>query len=262
MKSAIIHFEPIFTKWEQRFFTKKAFKKVKSTVMINKKEVLVYKLPVTEENPSERMMLRFLSYLKEENIDTVLLSDSAKSLPVSSMLKSHFKYFDGNSVINYKLYDILRKCAENASTELSDATLVLITNKPDVAKEFILKVYKHIKRIKIKTEMPTLFSDLTSFFLYEYGLFIEIVGQAKKQEKDIFILFDGNYDIADLSFNNENKTELIFSAKNYFKEIMPYAKLNQNTLEFLIHQLYGSISQQSVKSFFKVYSVRVIKFIK
>lgn len=262
MKSAIIHYEPIFTKWEQRFFIKKAFKKVKSTIMVNKKEVLVYKLPVTEENPSEKMMLRFLSYLKKENIDSVLLSDRAKSLPVSSMLKGHFKFFDGNSVINYKLYDILRKCAESAGTELNDATLTLITNKPDVAKEFILKVYKHIKRIKIKTENPTLFSDLTSFFLYEYGLFIEIVGQVKKQEKDIVILFDGSCDMADISFNNENTTEILFSAKNIFREIMPYVKLNQNTLEFLIYQLYGNISTQSVKSFFKAYSVRVIKLIK
>ncbi len=262
MKSAIIDFEPIFTKWEQRFFIKKAFKKIKSSVMVNEKEILIYKIPVVEEYPSEKMMFRFISHLKDEKIDTIILSDRAKLLPVSSMLKNHFKFYDGNSVINYKLYDILRKCAESQCLELCDATLILATNKPDVAKEFILKVYKHVKRIKIKTENPTFFSDLTSFFLYEYGLFIETARQIKKQEKDIFILFDGTCELADVSFNSENKTEILFSAKNIFREIMPYVKLNQNTLEFLIHQLYGNLSTHSVKSFFKAYSVRVIKLIK
>lgn len=262
MQSALIHFEPVFTKWEQNIFIKKAFKKVKSTIMINEKEIPVYKMPVFMEKPSKKMMQRFISYLKEENIEYVLLSESAASLSVSYILKNHFKLFTGGSVINYKLYEILKKCAESRNKELSDSSVVLITESLENAKEFIMKIYKHVKKIKIKTDKPTIFSDLTSFFMYEYGLFIEISRKTEKKENEIYILLDGLYKSADLYVNGDDKTEILFSAKNLFKELTPYVKLNQYTLEFLIHQLSGNLSQQGIKSFFKMYSVRVIKLIK
>ena len=262
MKSALIHFEPVFTKWEQSLFIKKAFKKVKSTIIINEKEIPVYKIPVFSEKPSEKMIQRFINYLKEENIDSVLLSESAALLSVSYMLKNHFKFFTGNYVINYKLYEILKKCAESRSLELSDSTLVLLTESYENAKEFIIKVYKNVRKIKIKTDKPTAFSELASFFLYEYGLFIEISRKEEKKEDEIYILLDGLCESADFYIDGENKTEILFSAKNLFKEITPYVKLNQNTLEFLIYQLLGNLSQQELKTFFKMYSVRVVKLIK
>lgn len=262
MKSAIIHFEPVFSRWDQSLFTRKAFKNVKSEINVNDKQILIYNIPVWKEKPSEKMMLRFISYLKEEEIDTILLSDSAEALSISHVLKKHFKIFNGSFVINYKLYDILRKCAEAHSLELSESTLVLLTSQPEKAKEFILKIYKHIKRIKIKTEKPEIFSELSSFFLYEYGLFIEVSKQTEKKEFELFIYIDGLLDSANLYLGDAKQTEIIFNGKNLFKEIKKYKKLNQITLEFLIYQFCGKLSHQNIKLFFKTYPVRIIKLIK
>lgn len=262
MNLAIIHHEPIFSKWNQIFFTKKVKEKIKREITILNKKVPVYLIPIIKEKPSEKAINQFILYLKEENIDIVLLSNDVECLPVAKEIKKHFLFLNGNKVINYRLYDILRKCADARNTELSKSTLIISAEEPEQVKQFILKVYKFVKKIKIQTNKPSLFSDLSAFFLYEYGLFIEIVKEVKKTDNEIIISLTEKSQQADVCFCNEKNTEIIFSVKNLLYEINSYKKLNQEMIEFLIYLLYNNIKEENIKRFFKTYSVRVVKLIK
>lgn len=262
MSCAIVHFKPCFTKWNQIFFTKKIKEKIKEETIILDKKIPVYLIPVVKEKPSEKMIAWFISYLKKEKIDTILLSDDAEALPFINKIKNCFQIFDGTKVINYKLYDILRKCAEVKQVELSKSTLIVYANEPEFAKDYILKTYKFVKKIKIQTGKASLFSDLSAFFLYEYGLFIDFVKEVKKENNEIIIALNDILYESDFYFGKGKNTEVIFSVKNLLSEINSYKKINQNTIEFLIYLLYGNIKDENIKRFFKSYSVRVIKLIK
>lgn len=262
MSCAIVHFKPCFTKWNQIFFTKKLKEKIKSEIIISNKKIPVYLIPVVKEKPSEKMIAWFISYLKEEKIDTILLSDDSEALPFINKIKNCFQIFDGTKVINYKLYDILRKCAEVKQVELSKSTLIVYVNEPEFAKNYILKTYKFVKKIKIQTDKPSLFSELSAFFLYEYGLFIDIVKEVKKENNEIIIVLNDTLYESDFYLGKEKNTEVIFSVKNLLSKINFYKKINQNAIEFLIYLLYGNMKDENIKKFFKSYSVRVIKLIK
>ena len=259
MNSAMIHFEPCFSRMDQGIFLKRTLKKIKKTIKVENYDVLIYKIPICIEKPSERAIQKFILLLKEDLIKNIILSDDAASLPFLEEFKKHFNIIDGASVINYRIYDILRKCVSMKENDLSDCSIILYTNTPELAKECILKIYKHVRKIKIESQKPDLFFDLTSFFLYEYGIFIEINQQKEKQEKELSIVLDDNLESADLFYFNEKKSEILFTNKNYFKEFKKFRNLTQSSIEFLIDQFYGNIDNQSIKMFFKTYPLRISK---
>ncbi len=259
MNSAIIHFEPVFSKLDQSIFIKRTLKKVKKNVVIEKKAIPVYILPLCQENPSEKAMMKFISYLKAEGIQRVLLSDAAETFPIIDILKENISIITGMSVINYKIYDILRKCAGARELSLENSTLLLYTNRPALAKELILKIHKHVKKIKIETEKPELFTELTDHFLEEYGIFISV--NQERTEEDLKVQLDGIEKKVgmDLYINEEKPSNILFFDKNAFAEIKPFKKLNQSCIEFLIDQYYGTIKNETIRQIFKDYSVRITK---
>jgi len=259
MNSAMIHFEPCFSRKDQGIFLKRTLKKVKKTVKIENKEILVYTVPVCIEKPSERAIRKFIEYLKKENIKKIILSDAAALLPFKDEFYKNFSVFDGAAVINYKIQDILRKYVSTKEADLSNCAVLLYTNSPELAKECILKIYKHVRKIKIESIKPDLFFDLTSFFLYEYGIFIEINQQREKNLKEISIVLDSFKEKADLFYYNEEKTEILYFKKDLFNTFKKYRNLNQSSIEFLVDQINGNTSAQSIKQFFKTYPFRIIK---
>ncbi len=258
MKSAIIHFEPVFSKYDQSIFLKRTLRRIKKTFQIEEKEFFVYLMPIFFEQPSEKAMHRMVTYLKEEGIERVLFSKSAKSLQESEILRHSFLTYDGQSVINYKLYDILRKCANSKNLSLEDSTVCISCDDPDTVKKIVFKLYKYVRRITVKTKKPEVFSELVSFFLHEYGLYIEI-NHEPVEEKNQFILdIDGTETNADFSFQAE-RHQVLFSKKHLFAGFMPYHDLDQQAVEFLAEGFYGSLQGNAIREFFDRYLLRITK---
>ena len=147
MQGAIIHFEPIFSNLDQSLLIKKTLKKVKKEIITENLKIPVYCMPIAEKKPSQKAIYHFVNHLKENNIQSIILSEQAKKFAyLLKEYKKDFYIFNGNYVINYKINDILRKYAREKNIEIGKSTAVLITNSPEKAREIILKIYKIVKR--------------------------------------------------------------------------------------------------------------------
>ncbi len=252
MQSAIIHFEPVFSNLDQSLLIKKSLKKVKKEMESEGIKIPVYCLPIAEKKPSQKAVHHFVKYLKENNIQSIIFSEQAKKFEY--LLKEYekeFYIFNGNYVINYKIYDILRKYAREKEMEIGKSTAVLITNSPERAQEVILKIYKFVRKIKIETTCKEKFLKLQEYFLEEYGLFIIFDSKNEKEKNEISILLDNKEIKADLCLAGKNEINLIFACKKEFKEIKKYLQFNQKTLEFIINAHFGGLSEETIKRFFK-----------
>ena len=256
MSSAIIHINIDVSNIQQKFWLTKKLNQSRKSIKVENKTIPVFDLPVSLQYCSEKIIKKCITYLKKENITHILLSDSMKELPASTFLKEHFYTFDGTAVINYKIYDILKKYATEKEIHLADSSLLLYTDFPEKAKEIILKLYKHVRKIKIQTERIQAFSELHHYFLEEYGLFIEIA--EKINQADITMNIDQKEEKADLSLMRE-KNQIIFSKGSLFVECKPYHEIDQCLIEFYIYYLYGMISKETMRRFFIDYPVRISK---
>lgn len=245
MQAAIIHFEDIFQKKDQ-FFIGKTLKKVKRSIQIDNITIPVYLLPITKEKPSVKSIKRFITYLNEEKIKYIIFSEAA--LPFRSLFESlnnGLVFFSGKHVIHQKIFDILRKCAEKKELELSSSTVTLVTEYPEQAKEMILKIYRYVKKIKIKTKYKEKFAPLLEYFLYEYGLYIVCTDEIENREISLPVQH----------FN----LEVYFKCKKQLGEISSYININQEGLEFIIYSVYHSLSDETVKRFCKEYIPKISK---
>ncbi len=258
MQSAIIHFEPVFSKYDQGIFFKRALKRCKRSFIIEGKEFFVYLVPIFLEKPSEKALSRWIDYVKEEGVRRVIVSKTVKGLKMADSLREAFSVYDGKSVINYKLYDILRKCAGEKGVNLSDSTLMLSSNDPERVKEAILKCYQYVRKITLKTNHPERFSELSAFFLEEYGLYISLHSKEPQNDSILQIDLDGFEEHCDFSYNIE-KSQVYFSKKHLFAGLMPYSDLDQGAVEFLAENLKKSHEKNHVREFFDRYLLRITK---
>lgn len=259
MDAAIIHFEPCFSKWDQSVFFNKTIKKIKKTINIKDVSVFVYTLPLNEENPSEKALKRFFTYLKGEKIKYIISSNQAKEFTnVLEQLEENFLFFNGKTVINYLIYDILRKCAKIKEIKPEESTVTLLINDPHYAKEIILKICLHVKRIRIQTQDKEKFKELFDFFLNEYGLFILTDQRDDKEEKALVLCFDEAFNHIKADFNFCGKDKVLFQVKN-INELSKLLTIDQKAMEFLIYTQYQKVSNETVKQFFKANMPKIIK---
>lgn len=245
MSVALLHFEPCFKKIDQNIFFKRTLKKLKKQVIVCGKPITVYLIPVYEKKISEKAVEKFITYLKSEKVDKILLSDSANSLSCSQKIKNAFLSCSGSSVIIYMVYDILKKCAAQKNIDLYESTIILSDEQPHIMKKTILKLYKYVKKIKILTENPERFKELISEFLYDYGFMIETCN--KTEENEIFI------NTADY------KKEIIFYIKRIKDEFSYCKNINQAVIEFLCENFFKGFNDSHIKAFINEFSPRVIK---
>lgn len=259
MNTAIIHFEPVFSKRDQGIFFKKTLKKIKREIQIENHSVLLYLLPVSFVNPSEKAVMKFIAYLKEEKIEKLLLSDSVKKRPEAEILKKHFQIYEGNTIINYKIHDILKKCSQKKDFALEDSTLVLYSNQPEWAKEFLLKVYPLVKEIHIQTKVPEQFSQIILYFLQDYGIYIAM--NEKNDEKEIVVVSDEDFQgvVGDLYLNCEEQTKVLFQKKFMLEDFEKIVEPNQKMIEFLVENIYDNLKNENIQQFFTKYPVRITK---
>jgi len=245
MNAAIIHFENIFSKTDQ-ILINKTLKQVKRIINMEESKIPLYLLPIYKEKPSPRAMKRFITYLKEEKIRYIIFTEAA--LPYRELfleLTNDFQFFSGHHVIYYKIFDILKKYAEKQGIELTNSTVTLLTEFPEQAKEMILKMYRYVKKIRIKTKYKEKFSPLLEYFLYEYGLYI-ICDEQEEGVKEEIILPVQNFNV-----------DVFFKCKKNIGEISSYINMNQESIEFLIYSLYHSLSEGTVKEFCKEYIPKI-----
>ena len=79
-----------------------------------------------------------------------------------------------------KIIDFFSK---KKNIKLTDSEIVFIVNKPECAREFILKCYKKIKKFSVITSYPGAFEFLKDELLEKYGIFLNIAGNNEKVKK-------------------------------------------------------------------------------
>ncbi|MBR5236958.1 MAG: hypothetical protein IKW06_06285 [Clostridia bacterium] len=265
MKAAMIHFEPVFSHFNQTFGIKKALLHTKKEIKEEKIKIPVYLVPVTEKNPREKAIEKFSSFLIKEGITHIILSNKAyKNNLIRKKMETTFETFTGTEFVKYKLYDILRKYAGSKGINLGISTLIIETDSPEKARQYILKIYKYVKKIIIKSENEAKFSEITKFFLEEYGLFIPVEQKKSQEENEILIQLDSMVEekkVLNISSDINRSSKIIFGSKKKFKNITKYLDLNQMSLEFLIFQQYNNINEENIKRFCKDYMIKVSKIV-
>lgn len=144
--------------------------------------------------------------------------------------------------------------------ELAKSTLVLETDDPSRAEEIILRLYKHVKKIRIQTEQRKAFNSLVEYFMYEYGIYIETEAKITNENEICVMLDEKNEKQADIyvSTNSFKHTKVYFKTKNISDNY--FEKKHQAIIEFLIFNKYAGIKEAAIDAFFKDYQVRIIKF--
>ena len=263
MKTAIIHFEPLFSGFAQSFRFKKALKSSYIIKKDGKYKLPIYRIPVYEKNPSDKATRKFCEFLKQEKIERILFSKETKRVPRAvSFLKNNFPLFTGETVINCSIVEILRKYAAKQDKVLGESTLCVETDSPQKAERMIKKIYKHVKKIKLKTKYPDRFQDIREQFLKDCGLFIEI--NSPKTASELLVQLDSmlpKEEALHLCFDETAGSKIIFKIKNGFTEFEKMTELNQSAIEFLICLQFGKLSEQAVLQFFKSHSVKISKIL-
>lgn len=260
MSCGLIYFESGLKMAEQNIFLRRTLKQCETELVTEGKRLLLFRLPVSTERPSERAVFRFIDFLKNKGIKKVYLHEIPKKFAgVIAPIYREFEVFDGFSVINYALYDIIRKYAAQKGMILRDVTLVLHTDAPQKAEHVISLLHRHVHRISIQTSDFERFEALTAHFLNEYGIYIAMYGK-KECKNEFHIVLDEarKADLCDLNLTNGNLS-VYFNMKQYFKELLCFGKCKQDMIEFLCYMHENSLSNAALSSFFKAYAPKISK---
>ncbi|MBE7010806.1 MAG: hypothetical protein E7418_04870 [Ruminococcaceae bacterium] len=218
-----------------------------------------YGIPVYKNKFYSKHAELIKQYLKEENIQSVLLSDGTDRR-VKNFLSLHFSIIDGNKVIENKVYDILKKCVEKKESEIEKSTVVIRTNDNYNLQNFILQMYRYVKKIKIETENKEKFTELTEYFMREYGLYIDVESNVKDKEEIVISYGSNSNKKADFYFNSkENKQKVLFKMKKGENTIKNYKEIDQALIEFLIYKKNLMVNSEQICGFMKEYKVRIAK---
>lgn len=258
MACGIVYYEPGLSKADQGIFLRRTLRRCKTVISCEGKPISLFRLPICETAPSKKVIRRFADFLKENAIDRILFGQIPQSIAeISAPLYREFAVFDGFSVINCKIYDILRKYAAMHNINLAESTVVLCTDAPEAARQLILKLYRHVRRIRIETDKPESFGDMAAYFLEEYGLYLPLTKQ-NKQQNEICISTDKQTQDSDVVMRGHG-LEISFVIKGTFKELSQYCKMNQASVEFLCYLHEESLSDSAISRFFKTYAPKISK---
>ncbi len=260
MSCGFIYFEPGFSKVDQSVLLRRTLRECETEIKTEGMKLRLFRLPLCEENPSMKTVSRFSAWLKKREIHQLYISDlPAQFVEVKRALAREFSIFNGLSVIDYAIYDILRKYAAQKEIKLADATLVLYTNNPQKTRDMILKLYRHVRRIRIQTENPERFSELSAYFLREYGLYIALENEKRRPNEIHVVLEDGQKpEVCDINLCGGSPA-VYFNMKQHFKELSRFGSCRQELVEFLCYLHEESISETAISNFFRAFTPKIIK---
>ncbi len=256
MACAIIHYEPSFSRMDVGFFIKRTLKNVKKVIQDDECYYLLYLLPICENYFSKKGFDEFVSYLKKENINKIILTKQALKCEKTEKLLNCFNTYDGLSLINAEIYEIIKKCALKKHLQLSKSSLVLYTNQPEKAKSVILKLYHFVKDIVIQTKEEEKFIDLSFYFLENYGIDVLINGKIPKEA--VSVIIDGRFENGNYDFSFSD-SRVLFCGKKIHRELNEILEMNQFTMEYIIENRQKNLENQQIHQFLKENDLKIVK---
>ena len=93
MYAAMIDVKPGISKLDQTLFLKRLLKNCKTEIQDNHIVIKKYDIPIDIENPSEKAILKFCEFLKNEKIGYVFVTDAVKQVKsVYDALSKNFSF--------------------------------------------------------------------------------------------------------------------------------------------------------------------------
>jgi len=218
-------------------------------------------VPVYKEKIKERDMEKMIAYLKSNQVTHVLLTqDFLQYTKFCQMMQEKFLMPEGIRIIKNKIFDIIRKCAIENCIEVQNSTVSIVTDSPKEAEEYIMRLYRHVKKICIITQHPDAFLSLQNRFMEEYGLYI-CCDVENVQEHDIIINLEQNQEKNHFNARREHlfDNKLQFRMKNGKKELFTHMPLCEDAVAFLMLQVSLVPTEENVRRFFKDYNVKITK---
>ncbi len=218
-------------------------------------------VPVYKENIKQRDAEKLIVYLKSNQVTHVLLTqDFLNQTKFCQMMQENFLMPEGIQIIKHKIFDIIRKCAVQKGIEIQASTVALMTDSPKEAEEYIMRLYRHVRKIRIITKSADAFAILQNRFMEEYGLFISCDEEiALKNEITISLNIIKTESDFNVSRQNLFDNQLQFRMKYGDKELFPHAPLCEDAIAFLMLQKGLIPTEESIRRFFKEHYVKITK---
>lgn len=218
-------------------------------------------MPVYKEEIKERDSKKLIAYLKSNQVTHVLFAQDFSLYPeFCQKMQENFQVPDGTAIIKHKIFDIIRKCAAKKGVEPQDSTVVLITDSPKEAEACIMRLYRHVKKIRIQTNCPDVFSKLQNTCMEEYGLYICCEGE-EIQNNEIAISMKSESATADFCLQKYDVFDykILLRMKSGEKELFPHLPLHEDALTFLMMKTGVSPTEENIQRFFKEHYVKITK---
>lgn len=189
-------------------------------------------------------------------------------------LRNEFNILKGISVFYDHFYDILKRFSQKMGYPLQECELVLISNYPKEAQQYILKMIKDVKSIAIFTTKPDHFKNMVEEIKNQYGIYITLKNQDDKVKKckkvyinleptpifkesffqsvhmiDLYQLYQGAFQDVIFSYNTveedvikKNKIIKNLCFTEYYKKLYNASEIEENTTKILNHHQYKIVN--------------------
>lgn len=231
----------------------------------NSIKFFVFTIPISlksifDEKKLNKTIKKFVRFLKNKDIENIILSYSAKKISnIENILQEYFYIFNGKKVINFCFSNIIKKYINKEKRD--NIEIIFLANNIDSFYYYFKKLFHSYRISGVITENINDFKEIANIFYEEYGFLLNIF------EKDSFV-DNENYFIINIDtsfFINKsdidlNKINVIFNRcekllflYNYFESI------NENVLEYAIYVSFRSLDKSNITEFFNKFDIRVVK---
>ena len=189
-------------------------------------------------------------------------------------LKNEFYVLKGISVFYDYFYDILKRFSQKNGYLLQECELVLISNYPKEAQQYILKMIKDVKSIAIYTTKPDNFKNMVEEIKNQYGMYITLKNKEDKVKKykklyinleptpifketffqsvqmiDLYHFYQGAFQDVIFSYNTleedmikANKIIKNLCFTEYYKKLYKASEIEENTTKILKNHQYKIVN--------------------
>ncbi len=189
-------------------------------------------------------------------------------------LKNEFYILKGTSVFCDHFYDVLKRFSQKIGYSLKECELVLVSNYPKEAQQYILKMIKAVKSIAIYTTKPDTFKNMVEEIKNQYGIYITLKNKDDKVKKynkifvnleptpifkesffqsvymiDIYRFYQGAFRDVIFSYNTieedlikANKIIKNLCFTEYYKKLYNSSEIEENTTKILKKNQYKIVN--------------------
>lgn len=265
--AAIIDYNKDFSFFHELLFKVGNLKSryIEEEILIEEVKIKVFKVPVslrTLKNEKKRNIIfnKFISFLKENNITKIIISDEAKKLSgLDIFFRNNFFIFDGKSIIKFKFSYIIKRYIKTKN--IYSPEIVIFSNNFDNFYEYFKLIFKNYNVSTLVTDYKNLFLSFSDEMFSEYGFLINIINEENfTYNNDLFVInidIDSEKSYFDIDLN---KLSLIFMKNENFKNVYKFFKItDEKVLEFIIYVIYGGLEKSKITEFFNKYNIRIVK---